>query len=265
VRRADSLSPEALLELFNLAFSDYVIPMRLDLAALTTRNADLDVDVAASPLADVDGEPAAFALLALRGDEGWIGGMGVVPDARRRGLGRAVMEAAADEARSRGARDLWLEVIDRNEPAVQLYGQLGYEHVRDVDVWSLADGGPAVPGATPVAVDDAHAWIAAHRAGREPWQRADGTLAHLLQHETPPVALELTRDGERVGAVVHDGPWVVQLAAGDADVRLLLEAVRGTSGSVRWLNAPTGGTGARAMAELGATLVARQHELVLRL
>src|SRR5678816_1754646 len=108
--------------------------MRLDLPALTTRNADLDVDVGASPVADVDGDPAAFALLALRGDEGWIGGMGVVPEARRRGLGSAVMEAAADEARSRGVRDLRLEVIDRNGPAVQLYRQLGYEHVRDLDV-----------------------------------------------------------------------------------------------------------------------------------
>ena len=265
MRTADALSAEALLELFNRAFSDYVVPMRLDLAALTARNADLDVDVAASPVADVDGEPAAFALLALRGDAGWIGGMGVVPEARRRGLGRSVMEAAADEARGRGVRDLWLEVIDRNEPAVQLYRRLGYEHVRDVDVWSLAEAGPAVAGVTAVAVDDAHAWIAARRAGREPWQRADGTLARLLGHDTPPTALELTRDGERVGAVVHDGPWVAQLAAGDADVRPLLEAVRSKAGSVRWLNTPAGEPGARAMEDLGATLVARQHELVLRL
>jgi GNAT superfamily N-acetyltransferase len=265
VRTADALSAEGLLELFNRAFSDYVVPMRLDLPALTTRNADLDVDVGASPVADVDGDPAAFALLALRGDEGWIGGMGVVPEARRRGLGSAVMEAAADEARSRGVRDLRLEVIDRNGPAVQLYRQLGYEHVRDLDVWSLADAGPAVAGAAAVAVDDAHAWIAARRAGREPWQRADTTLANTLRHETPPTAIELTRGGERVGAAVHDGPWVVQLAAGDPDVRLLLEAVRAAAGSVRWLNTPKGEPGARAMEELGATLVARQHELVLRL
>jgi ribosomal protein S18 acetylase RimI-like enzyme len=265
VRTADALSAEALVDLFNRAFSDYVIPMRLDLRALTTRNADLDVDVAASPLADVDGEPAAFALLALRGDEAWIGGMGVVPEARRRGLGRAVMEAAADEAGSRGVRDLWLEVIDRNEPAVQLYRQLGYEHVRDLDVWSLAGAGPAVDGASAVAVDDAHAWISSRRAAREPWQRADATIANLLRHETPPSALELARQGERIGAVVHDGPWVTQLAAGGADVRPLLEAVRAAADSVGWLNTPTGGPGARAMEELGATLVARQHELVLRL
>jgi ribosomal protein S18 acetylase RimI-like enzyme len=265
VRSADALPAEALLELFNRAFSDYVIPMRLDLAALTTRNADLDVDLRASPVADVDGEPAAFALLALRGEEGWIGGMGVVPEARRRGLGCAVMEAAAEEARSRGVRDLRLEVIDRNEPAVQLYGRLDYEHVRDLDVWSLAGEGPAVAGAAAIPVDDAHVWIASRRAGREPWQRADDTLAHQLRHEEPPTAIELTRNGERHGAVVHDGPWVVQLAAGDSDVRPLLEAVRAAAGSVRWLNTPTGEPGAHAMDELGATLVARQHELVLRL
>jgi ribosomal protein S18 acetylase RimI-like enzyme len=246
VRRADSVSPDALLDLFNLAFSDYVIPMRLDLEALTTRNADLDVDLGASPLADVDGEPAAFALLALRGDEGWIGGMGVVPAARRRGLGSAVMEAAADEARSHGVGDLRLEVIDRNEPAVELYRRLGYEHVRNLDVWSLADGGPAVAGARAVPVADAHGWIAARRAGREPWQRADATLAHVLGRSTTGRGCCSSRRTTR-------------------GVRPLLEAVRAAAGSVRWLNTPTGEPGARAMEELGATLVARQHELVLRL
>src|SRR5215207_2407480 len=159
-----------------------------------------DLELGSSPLAALDGAPAGFALLGVRGADGWIGGMGVVPEARRRGLGRALMEAAVEAARGRGVRVLRLEVLEQNEPAARLYRQLGFGHERDLDVWSLAGGAPPVADAAPVDVDDAHAWIGSRRRSREPWQRADGTLAHLRRREPPPAALELRRDRDRVGA-----------------------------------------------------------------
>ena len=56
------------------------------------------------------------------------------------------MRALHAEARERGVRNVWLEVIDRNEGAYELYVKLGYRVVREVEVWSLAaaaDGGAA--------------------------------------------------------------------------------------------------------------------------
>ena len=50
------------------------------------------------------------------------------------------MRAVEDEARDRGVTRIWLEVLVQNEPAIKLYEKLGYEHVRDLEVWSL-DGG----------------------------------------------------------------------------------------------------------------------------
>jgi hypothetical protein len=192
--------------------------------------------------------------------------MGVVPPARRRGLGRELMEAGLAAARGRGVGVVRLEVLEQNEPAVQLYRQLGFEHERDLDVWSLPEGGPPRPGAEQVALDEAHAWIAARRARREPWQRADGTLVHLRRREPPPEALEVRQGGARIGAAIYAGPAVVQLAVtDDGAVRVLVEAVRARAGGVRWLNAPAGESGSAAMEGLGATRVARQHELVLRL
>lgn len=270
---AGALADGELLDLFNRAYSDYLVPLGLDLATLGRIVESSDIDLAASPVAELEGAPVGFALLGIRGHEGWIGGMGVVPEERRRGLGAALTEAALEEARVRGVRIVRLEVLEQNEPAILLYARLGFEHERDLDVWSLADGGPPVAEAAEVEVADAHRWISERRPSREPWQRADGTLAHVLRGEPVPGALELRDGGERVGAVVHaaagGSATVLQLAVtGDEPVeraRLLVEAVRTTGDGVRWLNAPADEPGSAAMEALGATRVARQHELVLPL
>jgi len=48
---------------------------------------------------------------------------------RRRGVGRALMEAAEEEARRRGARISTLEVRRSNVPAITLYLAIGYRQV----------------------------------------------------------------------------------------------------------------------------------------
>jgi ribosomal-protein-alanine N-acetyltransferase len=50
-------------------------------------------------------------------------------EARRRGIGRALMDAAEEEGRSRGARLSTLEVRRSNGAAVALYRAIGYRQV----------------------------------------------------------------------------------------------------------------------------------------
>ncbi len=50
-------------------------------------------------------------------------------EARRRGIGRALMEAAEEEGRSRGARLSTLEVRRSNGGALALYRAIGYKQV----------------------------------------------------------------------------------------------------------------------------------------
>ena len=50
----------------------------------------------------------------------------VDPAHARRGLGRALMEAAITEARSRGMRSIWLKARPDNEPALRLHRDLGF-------------------------------------------------------------------------------------------------------------------------------------------
>ena len=101
-----------------------------------------------------DDEPVGLVNLGIRGERGWIGGLGVVSRARRRGIGRMLMEAVHEEARARGIRELSLEVIEANEAAFRLYEELGYGMTRWLEIGSL----DSAPGEAPPE----EAWQAAH-------------------------------------------------------------------------------------------------------
>jgi ribosomal protein S18 acetylase RimI-like enzyme len=270
---ADSLDFDALVELFNEAYSDYAVPLRLDRASLEFTLAVCDVELAASQVALADGDrPAAFSFLALRGHEGWIAGMGTVPAHRRQGLGEAALRRVLDEARRRGASSVRLEVIAGNEAARTLYEKLGFRHERDLVVWTLEQVPPRDTGPSPNAVPaaDASAWIVDNRLSVEPWQRGDETRAHVRARGVEFAALALERDGERAGAVVYQHapglPRVWQIAARDEDAAAaLLTAVASAGGGLRFLNVPAADPASRACERLGARAEVRQHEMRLSL
>jgi putative acetyltransferase len=54
-------------------------------------------------------------------------GMAILPEARARGGGRALLEAIIDHARACGAHKLELEVWPDNAPAIGLYTSAGFE------------------------------------------------------------------------------------------------------------------------------------------
>jgi ribosomal-protein-alanine acetyltransferase len=78
-----------------------------------------------------DGAIDAYAgLLAPLGTgQGDIQTVSVAPRARRQGLARTIMLALINEARRRGAEELFLEVRVDNESAQALYAALGFETV----------------------------------------------------------------------------------------------------------------------------------------
>ena len=74
--------------------------------------------VAGSPPAAVQG-PAPLELKRLYVARAWHG----------QGVAQALMDAAIDVARGRGAETLWLGVWERNPRAVAFYAKYGFEHV----------------------------------------------------------------------------------------------------------------------------------------
>jgi GNAT superfamily N-acetyltransferase len=237
---ADTLSIDQLASLFNASYEGYVVPFRVDPAQLLTWIEAWHIDVGRSRVAPGEG----VALLGVRARRGWVGGLGVVPASRRRGLGRALMEAVLAEAPA----DVTLEVIEQNEPAIQLYESLGFQRVRVLEVWSL--DGPVVPAearqAEPSPVGEAD----------PPWQRADASLRPGYERLEVDGGAAAIRGGG--GGIVS----LLQLRADDEEAaRMLVAAARARGTGLRFVNVPEGHPGAAAISDLGGRLDLRQYEM----
>jgi ribosomal-protein-alanine N-acetyltransferase len=87
--------------------------------------------------------PEGFLLARVAADEAEILTLAVRPEARRRGIGAALVAAAASQAQSRGAGALFLEVGVANTAARALYAGLGLAEA------GRRKGYYAQPGAAP--------------------------------------------------------------------------------------------------------------------
>lgn len=251
LRTARSLSPAERAALFNAAYEGYLLPFHVDEQQLAFMDDAFDLDLDASRIAFRDVEPVGLGNLGLRGEEAWIGGLGVVASARRSGIGEALMRGLHEQARQRGIRRVWLEVIVENTGALALYEKLGYELVRDVEVWTLPGAeGDHTEREVPAA--EAKAQLSERH---EPWQRADGTLAHYDD-----VRGLVTDNGAMLFCVRSSAQ--LQQYAGEPEP--LLRALR-TFGDAYVLNLPADDPAAAALRQLGGSVVVRQHEMLLEL
>jgi ribosomal protein S18 acetylase RimI-like enzyme len=249
--------------LFTAAYEGYLVPFSIDERTLRFMVDAYDLDLAASRVALLDGVPVGLANVALRGDRAWIGGIGITPFGRRRGIGEQLMRLVIDQARERGARIVQLEVIEGNDPALALYEKIGFEHVRHLGVWILDADPEARGGAADTEVDAALERIRSLRRAPEPWQRDDETLARLRSLAPPLRAL-----GDYGGAAIvrptRATASVVQIGCDETAGRVLLETLR-REGSVNVLNLPDDEPVAEAFRALGGRVAVRQREMALSL
>ena len=98
-------------------------------------------DLLASPGVFALGDEAGFILVRVILDEAEILTVGVRPDLRRHGLGRALVQQAIIQAAAKGAERMFLEVAQSNLAAQYLYASTGFEQVgRRKNYYSLGDG-----------------------------------------------------------------------------------------------------------------------------
>lgn len=128
-RELDTLHSEALPHVFRsvdrpLRSRDYVGGFLADDNS-TILVAELDGRILGGVQVAVRDAANFFAFAARR--YGWVESLGVVSDCRRRGVGRALMEAAEQWVRAKGATQCELNVWEFNENAIEFYHGLGYE------------------------------------------------------------------------------------------------------------------------------------------
>jgi len=76
-----------------------------------------------------EGRIVAYGVLMLAPGEAQLLNLSVVPDARRQGLGRALLGLFIADARRLGAEQMFLEVRASNAPAIALYEAEGFLRV----------------------------------------------------------------------------------------------------------------------------------------
>lgn len=80
-------------------------------------------------VAEERGVVAGYVVAQWAADEGEILNLGVAPGHRRRGVGRALVEAMLARCGARGVRAVYLEVREANTGARRLYERLGFREV----------------------------------------------------------------------------------------------------------------------------------------
>jgi ribosomal-protein-alanine N-acetyltransferase len=104
--------------------------------------------VSAGAANGTDDLPIGFALASGAADERELLSIGVLPDHRRAGIGRQLVERVIAESIDRGAARLFLEVAEDNAAAQRLYRTLGFVAVGRRPGYYRRRSGPAVAALT---------------------------------------------------------------------------------------------------------------------
>lgn len=117
----EKMSREHLSEVASIEEMSFSLPWSLESFELML------TEQASALVALEDGRVLGYVGMMCVLDEGQIINVAVHPDARRRGVGRRLMEAAQTYAKERGIVFLSLEVRESNIAARSLYSSLGWE------------------------------------------------------------------------------------------------------------------------------------------
>ncbi len=132
VRPATPQDVPALVALMTAFYaeSDYPLPAASATRAFSALLAD--DRLGGAWLAELDGAAAGHVVLTVSfsmeygGLRGFVDDLYVRPDARRRGVGAALLAAVRDACAGRGVRAMHVEVGPENTGARQLYAEAGY-------------------------------------------------------------------------------------------------------------------------------------------
>lgn len=131
---------DELIDAQNDIFSDYIIPMKSSKQFFIDFQNSVGGDMRNVIVALSNKQIVGYVNPVVDGREGWIGGVGVIPSARGKGVGKKLMAAAEDFCREKGVSEVFLEVIEGNLHAQRLYEKLGYKATRK---YLTAEGRPA--------------------------------------------------------------------------------------------------------------------------
>lgn len=205
-RPASNLPTPDLVQLLNLSFEGYVIPVRFEHTQFLTMLRKDNVDLEASRILLADGKPSGIALIARRGWSSRLAAMGLAKEARGKKAGSWLMKNLIREARERGDHGMTLEVIERNEAGVRLYKRHGFQVVRRLVSFVHQDAKQdAKDGLQELDLREIGRLVSLYGLPDLPWQLSGETVALL----TPPACAYKTDQGACIAISNPDAEHVV--------------------------------------------------------
>ena len=96
-----------------------------------TLRRELELPFSLGLVAKLNGETAGYCLAWLIGETCELHRIGVRGELQGRGIGRALLKTLLKEAAGKGAREVVLEVNEKNRKAISLYRALGFSKVSE--------------------------------------------------------------------------------------------------------------------------------------
>jgi len=181
---ASRFTIEQLTAIYNQTRVDYMIPMPMNEARLAEYIHTYDVDLGRSLVAMQDGNLMGVAMLGRREERAWLTRLGVIPNTRRIGVGRALCEGFLEQADKLNIHFQMLEVIKNNVPAHTLFLMLGFYEVGELLVLRRS---PVIPPPAPVVADarrleriEALDLVGQDR-GTQPWTNQSESLSNASE------------------------------------------------------------------------------------
>jgi ribosomal protein S18 acetylase RimI-like enzyme len=278
-RSAASFAFDALADIFTRSFEQYFYPSLTTTERLAQRVRTDSLDLHRSLVMLLGDEPAGQAMIGLRGSRAWCGGFGIMPPFRGRGLAHRLAAAMLDQARLAGARAFSLEVLTRNQPAIEVYTRAGLRARRDLQMleWQQTPAEPAVGVRTGAAASQPALPV------DDPARLLDRfnslhPVAAAWQRDLP--ALLVGGDFEGLAIEGDQGPaaYVLFHTAADGSVRVedlgasrvdlahaLLTALQARGARILSVNEPADSPLTAAFVSAGFVEADRQHEMWIEL
>lgn len=149
IKKCSEISDSIIFKAFTDGFADYMIQVKIDEDFFISRFFGPEGnDRELSYIAFKENMPVGITLGGIKVGENFktlrCGGMSLIPSERGSGLAKTLMEFLEKKAIEIGCKQLFLEVIDGNDRAVNFYKKIGYEKVYNLTYrkWELKRENP---------------------------------------------------------------------------------------------------------------------------
>jgi ribosomal protein S18 acetylase RimI-like enzyme len=129
---ANQFTIEELTDIYNQTRMDYIVPMPMNAKRLAEYIHVYSGDLSASCVIVDDDGPCGLGILGVRPNRAWITRLGVVAEKRKSGAGRLIMDFLIESAQNKGINTIWLEVIQGNKPAHNMFNRYGFKKTREL-------------------------------------------------------------------------------------------------------------------------------------